>query len=149
MALEVRMHTLPRRKTDAAFVIDGKRPFKHKLKEGECKSIKREGGVEKQYRWVCSCGVPVCYQSTEFSTETPYIYIIDSAVSLNPSMVSLYWRDQGKRLPACVKGQEGEDDEKGKSFVLIPVSRCTLLDPNDSSLSRDCCGEKDPSPSKE
>mmetsp|Transcript_27109 Transcript_27109/g.64683 ORF Transcript_27109/g.64683 Transcript_27109/m.64683 type:complete len:269 (+) Transcript_27109:36-842(+) len=104
MAVEGLLHTMPRRKADASTVLPKKASLKHSFKKGECKSIKREGGTEKQFRWNCgSCAVPICYQSKPFDhEEIDYMYIFDCALAMNPSVVSLYWKDgQSKHTPKC------------------------------------------------
>mmetsp|Transcript_27477 Transcript_27477/g.53601 ORF Transcript_27477/g.53601 Transcript_27477/m.53601 type:complete len:274 (-) Transcript_27477:96-917(-) len=114
MAVDGRLHQMPRRKTDSAIVLDSKKRLKHRLEQGEVKTLKREGGVEKQYRWRCTCGVPISYQSSEWTTEVQYVYIIDCSLALNPSVVSLYWREEGRMLPECFSVQQ-EDEEEAKT----------------------------------
>jgi len=116
MAVDGRLHQMPRRKTDAAIVLESKKRLKHRLHQGDCKTLKREGGVEKQYRWHCTCGVPVSYQSSEWSSECSFVYVIDCSLALNPSIVSLYWREEGKVLPECMTVREEEG--KGETLVL-------------------------------
>jgi hypothetical protein len=70
MAVEGLLHTMPKRKTDFATAVPRKSAIKMRAKEGECKTIQREKGVEKQFRMTCeSCGVPICYQNKAFSTD--------------------------------------------------------------------------------
>ena len=42
------------------------------------KTIQREGGVERQFRWNCAtCGVPVAYESAEWGQAIlPILYIL-------------------------------------------------------------------------
>ena len=71
---------LPKRKTDAARVVDTEK-YTVRLKavaDGKATMIRREGGkVERQYRYMCG-ELPVCYKSEEGGR---YLYIIDGALT--------------------------------------------------------------------
>jgi len=67
LVCEESIDKLPVRRTDSAIILQfGKFYYKQYLKQGEHKYIKREEGVEPQWRWHCSCGVRVGYQCVPF-----------------------------------------------------------------------------------
>ena len=58
---------MPKRKTDSAIAIELRGNFvKVNLQKDKIKHLKRENGVEVQYRWKCDCGIPVAYTSIPF-----------------------------------------------------------------------------------
>lgn len=58
---------MPKRKTDNSIAIDLKENFiKMNLQKERIKNIRREGGMEVQYRYRCECGVPVAYTAVSF-----------------------------------------------------------------------------------
>ena len=73
------LNSLPRRKTDGAYVLDKESTvFKLKTNQGEKKLLKREKGYERQHRLVCgSCGVFVAYRSEE---ESPITFVLPDAL---------------------------------------------------------------------
>lgn len=75
---------MPQRKTDEAFVLPEKKCKKNNMTNGEVKAIKRDKGVEKQYRINCSnCGNPIAYRPVEWSQPTKFMYVYDRAVTAN------------------------------------------------------------------
>lgn len=74
--------TLPRRKTDGNVVVNSKKYLKIKrLTKGAVTKIKRDGGIEVQYRWQCGgCGIPVAYQSEPHETGAKHILLITTAI---------------------------------------------------------------------
>ena len=62
--LSASLSALPRRLTDSAHILQTERHmFKLKLDRGSVVALRRERGVEKQWRWNCrQCGLPVAYQ---------------------------------------------------------------------------------------
>lgn len=74
--------SLPRRKIDGNVVVKTAKYLKGKhLKQGQVKKIKRKGGIELQYRWLCkSCGIPVAYQSVPYEDESKHLILISTAI---------------------------------------------------------------------
>lgn len=77
---------VPRRSTDRSHVLmAGHQLQKHQLRKGEVKTIRRQKGLERQYRWNCSgCGVMVAYQSRPFeasAAEVKHFYVLPDAVT--------------------------------------------------------------------
>ena len=62
--LSTAISQLPTRHTDGAHILQTDRHmFKLKVKRGSVVALRRERGVEKQWRWNCrQCGLPVAYQ---------------------------------------------------------------------------------------
>ena len=70
--MEGLLHSMPKRKTDHATVVQRKAVLKLGVEEAECKHIQRDKGLEKQFRMKCkSCGVPICYQNKPFGYLSP------------------------------------------------------------------------------
>lgn len=65
--------------------------FKRMLEPGEFKKIKREKGVEKQYRLACKeCGLMVCYKPVPLDEDTKYsthIHALSLSLSLETSPI--------------------------------------------------------------
>ena len=78
---------LPRRRTDGSYVVSEETHLKkHRMVEGEVKRLKREKGIEQQYRYNCSdCGLFLCYRPvhwgnfSKYSTTWAYIFIVISS----------------------------------------------------------------------
>ena len=89
--------TLPRRKTDGAYVLDsGETVFKLHASAGETKVIRREKGYERQHRLNCwSCGVFVAYTSSEAA---PVTYVLPDALGAQADLyLQLY------QVPPCIQ----------------------------------------------
>ena len=55
------------------------------MQEGEKKLIKREKGIEKQFRWSCmgdGCGLTLCYQSTPWVGDAKCIFVLPGALAV-------------------------------------------------------------------
>mmetsp|Transcript_61270 Transcript_61270/g.145873 ORF Transcript_61270/g.145873 Transcript_61270/m.145873 type:complete len:205 (-) Transcript_61270:113-727(-) len=77
MTTDVELHTLPRRRTDGASVLDEAVHFHKKyLNFGEKLLIRRPNGVEKQYRFYCKqCRSPIGYRPGPANEVAKYSYI--------------------------------------------------------------------------
>ena len=72
----------PKRGTDDSTVIKWSLIVKSTMVEGEKKLIKREKGVEKQFRWSCvGCGLTLGYQSTPWVGDARYVFALKGALS--------------------------------------------------------------------
>ena len=72
----------PKRGTDRSSAIKQPLIAKSMMTEGETKMIKREKGVEKQYRWKCpGCDLALCYQSTPFDSTTKFVFAMAGALT--------------------------------------------------------------------
>ena len=86
--LDTTLARLPRRRTDAAYIVDREQHMiKFNLVEGGSKLVKRgpsgDGGaaVERQYRMLSKSGaLPVCYRCEE-SLSSRFVYILPKAVT--------------------------------------------------------------------
>ncbi|TPX61024.1 hypothetical protein PhCBS80983_g01361 [Powellomyces hirtus] len=84
LIIDKRLHKIPRRKTDNAYIITDQRTYKLNMKRGSPTIVKREGGYEKQVGWNCSrCDVPIGYDQGDDSE--PYVYILENAVQASSS----------------------------------------------------------------
>ena len=75
----------PRRSTDQSYVVRTGLLAKVAMVEGEKKLIKREKGVEKQFRWSCTgegCGLTLCYQSTPWVGDAKCIFVLTGALAV-------------------------------------------------------------------
>ena len=75
----------PKRKADGSFVVQAALLPKISMQEGEKKLIKREKGIEKQFRWSCAgegCGLTLCYQSTPWVGDAKCIYVLPRALAV-------------------------------------------------------------------
>ena len=62
MISNICLEDLPKRKADHAICIDLKTNFvKINLDREKIKYVRRENGIEMQYRWKCICGIPIGY----------------------------------------------------------------------------------------
>lgn len=53
-----------RRRSDLALIVDYENQFCKYMKKGEIIRIRRENGIEQQWKWNCGdCGVEIAYQS--------------------------------------------------------------------------------------
>jgi len=95
----VEMKSLPRRKTDGAYVLErGTAVFKLNAKPGDKKLLKREKGFERQYRLNCwNCRVPIAYACEE--AEKPALtYILPDALGAQADLyLQLY------QVPPCIQ----------------------------------------------
>lgn len=103
-----------KRRTDHSFVIPSEEVLDNVLEESGVKLIRREKGLERQFRLKCpECGVWVGYKSSptahpdpETFAGLPY-YILEDAVTTtfrgSQSVPSCLWRDSsGVRISVCV-----------------------------------------------
>ena len=93
------LSSLPRRKTDGAYVLDKEGTvFKLKSKRGETKLIRRPNGFERQYRLDCwNCGVPVAYRSEE-SEDAKLTYVLPSAMGAQEDLYLMLYQ-----VPPCIQ----------------------------------------------
>ncbi|EAS06146.1 UPF0428 protein CXorf56-like protein, putative (macronuclear) [Tetrahymena thermophila SB210] len=74
IATNIKLEVLPIRATDQAIAVDLQRVFvKHFLIKEGLKNIKREYGMEQQFRWKCHCDITIAYQSIRYD-ESEKIY---------------------------------------------------------------------------
>ena len=79
------LERFPHRRTDNANIIKFSEIQRYRLNEGDMKLLKREKGVERQYRLVCShCGIWCAYLERPVSVQQDYMFFIDGALSSNP-----------------------------------------------------------------
>ena len=79
------MSRQPKRKADGSFVVQAALLPKLSMQEGEKKLIKREKGIEKQFRWSCAgegCGLTLCYQSTPWLGDAKCIFVLPGALAV-------------------------------------------------------------------
>ncbi|KAL5488032.1 hypothetical protein ACEPAI_6140 [Sanghuangporus weigelae] len=90
LVIDKLLTSLPRRRTDNAIIIraqdsnDAKaRVFKLNANPVEPILLEREGGYERQYRFVCPrCTLPVAYQTTPPPAKSsPFLYIFPGALT--------------------------------------------------------------------
>ncbi|PBK72761.1 uncharacterized protein ARMOST_05127 [Armillaria ostoyae] len=90
LVIDKSLTALPKRKTDGAIVVrsqdsdDAKaRVFKLNANLGDPVLIERQGGHERQYRFLCPrCTLPVAYQSTPPPAKSgPFIYLLPGALT--------------------------------------------------------------------
>ena len=76
------MSSLPKRCTDGAFCVDEVQRLRGvALSRGEHKRVRREKGVERQYRLDCAgCGAAVAYRPKPFDESTRFLYVEKDAV---------------------------------------------------------------------
>lgn len=88
------LDTMPKRKTDSAYALDLKTNFvKLNLEREKIKHIRREDGIEVQYRWKCECGIPIGYTGLNYDefeevrkdenfmgSNKPYFYIYSDSL---------------------------------------------------------------------
>ena len=75
----------PKRGADGSFVLKASLLAKSSMHEGEKKLIKREKGVEKQFRWSCTgegCGLTLGYQSTPWLGDAKCIFVLPGALAV-------------------------------------------------------------------
>jgi hypothetical protein len=91
MILGKQLSLLPRRRTDNSYVVvEQTQLHKNKLQAGEVKAIKREKGVEKQWRLVCpngECGVTLAYRPAPHEEPTQFLYLLENSVTENLASV--------------------------------------------------------------
>ena len=62
LVTNILLDNLPRRRTDEAISIELRGNFiKLNLERDRLKYLKREEGIELQYRWKCECGISIGY----------------------------------------------------------------------------------------
>jgi hypothetical protein len=73
---------LPRRPVDSAVVVDtAKHLVEMQLIRGEERAIRREAGVEMQYRLCCrACKLPCAYASTPFDERIVFLFLMTDAL---------------------------------------------------------------------
>ncbi|KAK0453446.1 hypothetical protein EV421DRAFT_1764183 [Armillaria borealis] len=90
LVIDKSLTALPKRNTDGAIVVrsqdsdDAKaRVFKLNANLGDPVLIERQGGHERQYRFLCPrCTLPVAYQSTPPPAKSgPFIYLLPGALT--------------------------------------------------------------------
>eukprot|EP00668_Euglena_longa_P014175 GGOE01018151.1.p1 GENE.GGOE01018151.1~~GGOE01018151.1.p1 ORF type:complete len:273 (-),score=88.73 GGOE01018151.1:223-1041(-) len=100
------LEKLPRRKTDNAFVVtnDEEVMYRNNMLEGDCKLLKREGGAERQYRWLCrGCKLVLAYRSGDFKDAAHRaLYLKDGALTRNSSLNLVALADVAASVPDCI-----------------------------------------------
>ncbi|KAF8351345.1 hypothetical protein F5887DRAFT_937048 [Amanita rubescens] len=90
LVIDKSLTALPRRKTDNAIVVRAQdteaakaRVFKLNVTIDDPILLERSGGVEKQYRFLCTrCSLPIGYQSTPAPVKSgPFVYILQGALT--------------------------------------------------------------------
>ncbi|KAK0191136.1 hypothetical protein F5146DRAFT_1103293 [Armillaria mellea] len=90
LVIDKSLTALPKRKTDGAIVVrsqdsdDAKaRVFKLNANLSDPVLVERQGGHERQYRFLCPrCTLPVAYQSTPPPAKSgPFIYLLPGALT--------------------------------------------------------------------
>ncbi|KAH6915331.1 hypothetical protein BKA70DRAFT_1258678 [Coprinopsis sp. MPI-PUGE-AT-0042] len=90
LVIEKSLAALPRRKTDNAIIIQAQddelgkaKVFKLNAKPAEPVILERDGGHERQYRFLCPrCSLPIGYQTSPPPVKSaPYLYILAGALS--------------------------------------------------------------------
>eukprot|EP00899_Mesostigma_viride_P028320 jgi/Mesvir1/8673/Mv02613-RA.1 len=82
MKLARHLEEMPERRTDNSRVVDmAKDMCLLAVVKGEVKTIKREKGLEKQYRYNCElCDICIAYRPVPFTQETKFIYVFPNAL---------------------------------------------------------------------
>eukprot|EP00667_Euglena_gracilis_P019387 EG_transcript_20788 len=100
------LEKLPRRKTDSAFVVTNadEALLRNNMMEGDCKLLKREGGAERQYRWLCrGCKLVLAYRSADFKDGTHRsLYLKDGMLTRNSSLNLVALADAAASVPECI-----------------------------------------------
>ncbi|KAK0206368.1 hypothetical protein DFS33DRAFT_584762 [Desarmillaria ectypa] len=90
LVIDKSLTALPKRKTDGAIIVRSQdsegakaRVFKLNANLGDPLLIERQGGHERQYRFLCPrCTLPVAYQSTPPPAKSgPFIYLLPGALT--------------------------------------------------------------------
>ncbi|KAF8630337.1 hypothetical protein AX15_002987 [Amanita polypyramis BW_CC] len=90
LVIDKNLATLPRRKTDNAIVVRAQdteaakaRVFKLNVTVDDSILLERQGGHEKQYRFLCTrCSLPIGYQVTPPPVKSgPFVYILPGALT--------------------------------------------------------------------
>lgn len=118
LVIDCLLEKLPLRPIDNARVIDStKHVQKVTSQDDEIVYIRRENGIEKQYRKKCiKCGLSVFYQFIGESVTAPK-FIINKALTLDSSLTSIY--DQITVEPKkVVKNTKREDRGKSGSVTV-------------------------------
>lgn len=95
----VLLNTLPRRKTDGAYVLEkGETVYKLKSQPGATKLLRRPTGFERQYRLNCwNCNVPIAYRC-EDDEKAKLTYMLFDATGLQADLyLQLY------QVPPCIQ----------------------------------------------
>ena len=73
---------LPKRRTDNSVVVLENLVVALDMAKGDALAIKREKGVERQYRLHCvQCDMPLAYRSVPFGKQGKFLYLMQNAVS--------------------------------------------------------------------
>mmetsp|Transcript_33018 Transcript_33018/g.53560 ORF Transcript_33018/g.53560 Transcript_33018/m.53560 type:complete len:259 (+) Transcript_33018:141-917(+) len=129
LILDIPLHRLPCRTTDGAYALDCQaHTYKSSLKQGPVKLLRREKGVERQYRLLCSgCGLFIAYAPVESLKAARILYILPSSLTDNPN---LFLRQVQKGDDSGIPGsiREGPDDNSCRVLVEVtPDQRKTVL----------------------
>lgn len=129
LVLDKDLTSLPKRKTDGAFVLRRETEFfKLNAERGKTVLIKRSGGFERQYRMNCSgSGLPIAYATSE-AAEPDLVYIMPNAVGTHPEMYMKQFK-----VPPCIQMTPG-----GQVRVALEVEssspRRAVTDINDGAV---------------
>jgi len=104
------LETLPRRRTDGAFVVvppsrgGGRTVHRNGLVEGDCRLLKREAGVERQYRWLCrGCRLVLAYRCSPFGdAAVDTLYLKTGALTRNASLNLVALGDRRAAVPGSI-----------------------------------------------
>eukprot|EP00741_Cyanophora_paradoxa_P021142 tig00021339_g20407.t1 len=127
LVLATQIHKLPRRRTDGSYVVEVQaHGCRLSLEKGKVVAVKRDAGVEKQYRFQCSsCDLVIAYQNSDFESSPKYVYVCESALTNNPSAFLKVKQHHGD-VPACIdkdKEKESEEGAAGGSSKAGPACR--------------------------
>mmetsp|Transcript_4293 Transcript_4293/g.7062 ORF Transcript_4293/g.7062 Transcript_4293/m.7062 type:complete len:287 (+) Transcript_4293:104-964(+) len=130
----VTLSSLPRRKTDGAYVLErGSVVAKLKTQPGESKLLKRQGGFERQYRLNCwNCNVPIAYRAEDSDT-APLTYVMYDATGLQADLyLQLY------QVPPCIQGT-GERSVRVAMEVQIAQPKKAITHVNNGEVGISVC----------
>lgn len=104
---------LPKRGSDGSFVLDEtKHVFKRQMNDGQTKVIRRDKGVEKQYRFHCKeCDLPLCYRSAPKDKDSKYSYFIKDALTNDPKTVVQKVKEV-EQAQAVLRSAKQEDEDQ-------------------------------------
>ena len=121
--LDCPIDKLPLRSTDGARVVDSsKNVNKLTCEDGEVVYIRRENGIERQYRKKCiKCGLSLFYQHNDpRSKENEVIFVLNGSVTRDSKKSNVYSQISGdsKRV---IKNIKREDRGKTSSVTVSTI----------------------------
>jgi hypothetical protein len=123
LVLDCPLDKLPLRPTDSARVVDSsKNVNKLTCEDEEIVYIRRENGIEKQYRKKCvKCGLSLFYQHKDFKSKSnQVIFVMNGSVTKESKKSSVYSQISGdsKRV---IKNIKREDRGKNSSVTVSTI----------------------------